>query len=361
MNKKASPLHLLMGIPGHIAVNVGGRAAHHATNLAEVLAHHGFQHGASGAQIAPAMLRSMQLIAGPESVGNYQLARWLGEKFYAMEPAVRQQAMKALSEGKSHPALAEYQHLLTSGGPISAPILQAIQHDVAGTAPKFTARSMGESRGVLGKAEAGAGRLYGGLVDRMRRVEQSPFATPMQKGVANAVGVAPVAAMTALDPYGSISHFAINAGRDLVGSSQVGTDFMKNQFHRGLHGQGMSKGEGLAWDLLVSPAVMDPRREGLVGHATGALPHIQQNLPVARAVAPHVVPPKHQQAVQSALGFAHEMAQPPKQSPGILDRIKGLFSSPSVKPPTPSVKPPTPAVVKPPSVPAVRVPNPVMM
>jgi hypothetical protein len=121
---------------------------------------------------------------------------------------------------------------------------------VAGTAPEFKATGLGA-------------KMYGGLIDRMRRVVNKPFATTGQKVVNNVLGAAPAAALAAVDPVGSAAHYAINTGRELLGTSGAGKRLTEKAFKSGLYGTwSPSPVTERAIDLVVSPAVLDPYRIG---------------------------------------------------------------------------------------------------
>jgi len=260
MHKSASLLHMLAGPIGHVLTNLGGRAAHHSSNLAEVMAHRGFQHGAAEAEIAPLARRAISAIAGPEALATYDVARQLGGRLYSLPPMKRQAAINALVMGSAinHPAV----HHIRRNSPILGSLIKALRHDAVGTEPKL-------------KAEGLAAKLYSGLVDRMSRPTVTPFDAPGRTVLQNAIGAAPAAAMLAVDPVGSLTHFATNTAREVVGNSSLGWSAVDRTLKEGLEGAPISPAKQMAYDVLLSPAYLDPYREGLALHHAGVGRHIR--------------------------------------------------------------------------------------
>jgi hypothetical protein len=71
---------------GHIGTNALGRAAHHASNIGEVLAHKGFQHGLTDWQINPARKQALKMMFGPEALIPYEAAREAAAKAVQQAP-----------------------------------------------------------------------------------------------------------------------------------------------------------------------------------------------------------------------------------------------------------------------------------
>jgi len=96
MKQKTSAVlpHFTAGPIGHLAVNALGRAAHHGSNLSNVLAHRGMQHGMLGLSTNPAAARTVKSLAGAESVVPYEVAHRLGARMSNLGPQER----KALLE-----------------------------------------------------------------------------------------------------------------------------------------------------------------------------------------------------------------------------------------------------------------------
>jgi hypothetical protein len=259
IHKSASLLHMLAGPIGHVLTNLGGRAAHHSSNLAEVMAHRGFQHGAAEAEIAPLARRAISAIAGPEALATYDIARQLGGRLYSLPPMERQAAINALAMGSAinHPAV---HHIKKS--PILGNLIKAVQHDVLDTEPKL-------------KAEGLAAKLYSRLVEGMSRPTVTPFDAPGRTVLQNAIGAAPAAAMLAADPVGSLTHFATNTAREVIGNSSLGWSAVDRSLKAGLEGAPISPAKQKAYDVLVSPAYLDPYREGLTLHHAGVGQHIR--------------------------------------------------------------------------------------
>lgn len=279
LSKKAAipGLHALAaGLAGHVGVNALGRSAHQSTNLAEMLAHKGFQHGATGSRMSHMAQRSMNALLGPEVGTQYHAARKAGEKLYAMPPAERSEALRLIAGGKGHA-----QSLGMSDKAVAAlgevPILPAIQkavgHDIAGTAPKLT------SKGPVGA-------LYGRAVNALTSIGARPFPTTTQKVVGEAVGAAPMGALLAADPGGALAHMGWNTTREAIGRSNIGKKVVKGMMSKGLAGEMPSKGMETFTDLAVSPAFLDAQRFGKAVHDSGAVGPIRNVLDAGGMVLP---------------------------------------------------------------------------
>jgi len=252
--------HLLAGPLGHLTVNALGQAAHKGSNLADMLAHHGLQHGLTGSSINPLALRSIKSLAGPEALGPYSAAKALGSRV-AHLPTHQQRAMFAAAHSAGgHPAL--------GAAPIVGPVQRALGHELAGTAPTAQAKGL-------------AAKLYSKGVGAMSKLVDTPFDTGVQRAAKGAVGIAPLAGAAALDPVGAAAHVGINGIREGVANSARGKKFMGQMFQEGMQGRVLSPGQEAAVNYGVSPAALDPLRAGqavrkmspdLATHAAGLLP-----------------------------------------------------------------------------------------
>lgn len=183
-----------MGAKRHMLTNAGGMAAHHGSNLADVLAHKGFQAGQVGSDLSWAARKAMQLGMGAESTMQYDAARKAGKAVMEMKPALRSvQRTGQRTNSTQNP-------------------------------------TQGTGRRVMNEA---------------------------------AVGI-PAAAVVALDPVGVGFHAAINKGRQMLGSSRAGKDYVQAQLVKGLKGHKPGKAEEIAKGLLLSPSVTAPQH---IGHA----------------------------------------------------------------------------------------------
>jgi len=232
---------LLAGPLGHLTANAMGRAAHHSSNLADMLAHQGLQHSLTGSKINAGAMRSIKSLAGPEAMGAYDAAHALGSRVAHLPTEQQRQIFQAASTAGSHPALGE--------APLLGSLHRAVGHELAGTAP------VAEAKGL-------AAKLYSKGVGAMSRIVNTPFDTGLQRAAKSAVGIAPLATAAATHPIGTAAHAAVNGVREVAGNSQTGQKVMKNMFQKGLNGSVLSPGVEKAIDYVVSPAVLDPLRVG---------------------------------------------------------------------------------------------------
>jgi hypothetical protein len=237
MRKKSILGSLMMGPIGHVAVNALGRAAHHQSNLSEVLAHKGLQHGLLDAVVNPGAMRTMKSVMGPESATAYEAAHAVGRRLAQMKPQERQAAIDAAASAKS------------TSAPILGHIQKAMAHEKAGTTPSF-------------KGEGVAAKMYGGAADLLTNIVNKPFDTGLQRVVKTVSGAAPLAALTAAEPVGMLSHAGINAVREGVSRSATGKKFIQQSFKAGLGGHKLPQSVETTLDYAVSPALLDPYRSG---------------------------------------------------------------------------------------------------
>lgn len=251
---------------GHFGVNALGRAAHHASNIGEVLAHRGLQHGLLGQRVTPSRLQSLKSIFGPEAMVNYEAALQAGGKLVSQYPApqARNAAIQAAMRAKQ----------FAEGAPVAGDLMKAFQHELAGTAPTFQGKGL-------------AARLYGGAVDRLSRHTLTGMETGAQRAVKHITGAAPAAAFVAADaaasgglPLGAIGHAAWNGVRQGVGHTRAGQEFVKKEFQKGFQGKMPSKAQEFVADHVFSPAFLDARRLGY--HART---QVQKNPRAAAAVS----------------------------------------------------------------------------
>jgi len=229
---------LLAGPLGHLATNTFGQAAHHKSNMAEMLAHLGLQHGLTDARTNPAALRTVKSLFGAESVVPYELAHSTGKQLIEMPPEVRQVAMQHMRES-------------THGieAPIIGPLHKALAHELAGTAPTH------QATGPLA-------HVYSKAVNAMMNVANKPFDTGMQRGVKYMMGGAPLAALAAAEPVATASHVGINAAREGAARSSYGKKFITNMGQLGLAGGEIPEWKQTAAAYLASPAALDAFHAG---------------------------------------------------------------------------------------------------
>lgn len=241
----------LFGLGGHLGVNTLGTKAHHYTNLGEVLAHRGFQHGLLNQAMPSTRLQTLKAIFGPESVVSYEQARNLAAKVVenAPHPDMRRTALQ-LAHSKAAPL---------HGTPVLGDIAKAIGHELHETAPSL------ESSSRIGGA-------YAKAVEWLARPTMTGFETGAQRAVKNLAGAVPAAALFAADPGGVPGHFAVNVGRQLVADSALGKKFVEQELNKGLSGQALSKGRKAVLQHIVSPAITDAREIGLHARQHGVTP-----------------------------------------------------------------------------------------
>jgi len=235
---------------GHIGTNALGRAAHHASNIGEVLAHKGFQHGLLDQGINPARKQAIKMMFGPEALIPYEAAHQFASKAVAQapHPTQRAQLLNAfLSKDISH-------------APVLGNVQKAIQHELAGSTPQFAGQGM-------------AAKMYGGAIDSLSNQTRTGFETPLQKVVESVRGASPLAPMLAADaavsggiPLGAVGHMGWNMTRQAIGDSALGQRLAKQQLLSGLKGKSTGGLSEMAHDLVLSPAFLDAQRLGKTMH-----------------------------------------------------------------------------------------------
>lgn len=95
------------------------------------------------------------------------------------------------------------------------------------------------------------------FMDKLPTVAHDAKPTVLQRAASTGIGAAAIAA----EPHSAI-HMGINAIRNRVGKSSLGTKFMKNQFVQGVRNGEASPLVSNASDLLISPAALDTQRLG---------------------------------------------------------------------------------------------------
>jgi hypothetical protein len=240
MKQKTSAVlpHLIAGPIGHLAVNILGRAAHHGSNLSNVLAHRGMQHGMLGLSTNPAAARTVKSLAGAESVVPYEVAHRLGARMSNLGPQERKALLEKI-----------YNKTRDTKAPVLSSLREAIGHELQGTSPTLQAKGLGA-------------KLYAGAVDKMTGITNTPFDTGLQRAGKSMLGGAPLAGLAVADPVGTAAHVGINAVREGLGKSRMGKQFAEKTFEQGLAGKQISRAHELAADYLASPAVLDSYRAG---------------------------------------------------------------------------------------------------
>lgn len=273
--EKSASLAAFFGVGGvgHLASNASGRAGHHGSNLAEVMAHRGFQHGLLEQKINPARQLAMKAMFGPEALADYEVARRAGGAAvqHAPDPVTRDRYLKAL-----YGVIDTEKNL--DGAPIIDPLRRALQHEFMGTTPQFAAKGR-------------VANLYGKAVDRLAGHTQTGFETGAQKAVGMLEGAAPAAMFAGADtlltgsPMGALGHFSVNGARE-VGAQLFGERFAQSEIAKGLAGKLPSAGWQKAVDYAVSPALLDARRAG---------DHLRRSMPpeMAAQSAEHVTNAQH--------------------------------------------------------------------
>jgi len=253
---------------GHLGTNRAGLVAHHASNIAEVLAHKGWNTGLLEQGLNPDRAQALKAMFGPEALIPYELANEAAKKLVTKFPNPVERAT-AIRE-----ALHQYQATgLTNHAPGVGHLMSAMEHDLKGTTPTLSAK----------------GRLaswYSKAVDKLTNHVRTGFETPSQS-VGNAfLGAAPLAPMLAADtaltgsPLGALGHFGWNATRNIAGNTSLGEKFVGEQLAKGLRGDVPGKFQTALFNYGLSPAVLEPR---MLGKAIHDLPKGQKFIARARA------------------------------------------------------------------------------
>jgi hypothetical protein len=268
--KEAVIGELLTGLAGHFGVNALGRHAHHASNLPEMLAHQGFQHGATGRMPNFWSRASSTNILGPEVGIQYWLGHALGKQLYNMPPAERAQAMKAMKEAGSIGVgdLPPDKLELLKKAPYLNDAFKAVMHDYHGTTPEF-------------KANDTVAKLYGQTVQGFNRLTTSPYDTHAQNVVKEVAGALPMAGLLAADAGGAAVHMGWNRARAIAGGSEFGKRWQEGLAQKGMRGELPNKATQLAYDIGVSPAYLDAQRLGHAVHQAELVPALETATHVA--------------------------------------------------------------------------------
>jgi hypothetical protein len=242
----------------HVAVNAGALAAHHHSNLNEVLSHQAFQLGLQGKDLHPTRAKALEMAIGPEALAGFSSARAMGEKLRGLSPEAQRMAMRGMMKGYD-----------MAGMPTSTPLLggirQAMGHHLAGTAPEFQGKGVGA-------------KLFGKVMTDLTQQTYDPSQKQniLQRGLGHlrgALPAVPVALMGAVDPWAPAVHFGINKARDLIGQSRWGANFMKDQVREGLQGAAPSPAKQKAMQLILSPAYYDAHQIGKdLRHSEAGIP-----------------------------------------------------------------------------------------
>lgn len=247
----------------HVAVNAGALAAHHHSNLNEVLSHQAFQLGLQGKELHPTRVKALEMAIGPEALASFHSARAMGDKLRGLSPEGQRLAMRGMMKGYD-----------MAGVPTSTPLLggirQAMGHHLAGTSPEFQAQGLGA-------------KLFGKVMTDLTQQTYDPTQKQniFQRGLGHlrgALPAVPVALMGAVDPAAPAVHFGINKFRDLIGQSRFGANFMKDQVREGLQGVEHSPAKQKAMQLILSPAYYDAHQIGK------GLRHSEVGVPAALAM-----------------------------------------------------------------------------
>jgi hypothetical protein len=241
----------LGALGGHLATNAINRAAHQGTNIAEVMAHHGLQHGLlqqgmTGGGLRPGTSAFLKLMYGPEALMHYEAANKAGRALvnHFPNPQDRQRAIQALVGGTGAvPGLERV--------PVGGEVLKALQHELHGGQAPELAR------------EGVSGAVGGLLASHLNRAVSRNGRTGMETGTQKAMDLAanglPLAA-AASTGLGA-EHMAVNGAR-WAGSKLFGRQMAESGFRKGLRGELPGQASQFLIDHLVSPAILDPQRAG---------------------------------------------------------------------------------------------------
>jgi hypothetical protein len=164
-----------MGVAGHAGTNFLGMKAHHHSNIGEVLAHRGFQHGLLEQRISPVMEQSIKSVFGPESLINYHAAVEAGKHFVTKAPNPDQ---------RRNALLLATQHALPHDMPVLSQLQSAMNHELQGTAPTLNAKGLSAS-------------VYGKILDSLTNNPVTGMETKAQAAWKHLKGAGPAAARAA--------------------------------------------------------------------------------------------------------------------------------------------------------------------
>jgi hypothetical protein len=243
-----------MGVAGHAGTNFLGMKAHHHSNIGEVLAHRGFQHGLLEQRISPVMEQSIKSVFGPESLINYHAAVEAGKHFVTKAPNPDQ---------RRNALLLATQHALPHDMPVLSQLQSAMNHELQGTAPTLNAKGLSAS-------------VYGKILDSLTNNPVTGMETKAQAAWKHLKGAGPAAAMVGADvgmsgvPLGALAHFGWNGMRQGAAATDIGQRIAADQIAKGLSG-GVPKST-TKWDIGLSPAYLDGQRFG--GALRRAIPQV---------------------------------------------------------------------------------------
>lgn len=243
-----------MGVAGHAGTNFLGMKAHHHSNIGEVLAHRGFQHGLLEQRISPVMEQSIKSVFGPESLINYHAAVEAGKHFVTKAPNPDQ---------RRNALLLATQHTLPHDLPVLSQLQSAMNHELQGTSPAL-------------KAEGLSAKAYSKVLNWLTNNPVTGMETKAQAAWKHLKGVGPAAAAVGFDtavsgaPLGALAHFGWNGMRQGAAATDLGHRVAADQIVKGLRG-GVPKST-TKWDIGLSPAYLDGQRLG--GALRRAIPQV---------------------------------------------------------------------------------------
>lgn len=292
-----------MGVVGHAGTNFLGMKAHHHSNIGEVLAHRGFQHGLLEQRISPVMEQSIKSVFGPESLINYHAAVEAGKHFVTKAPNPDQ---------RRNALLLATQHTLPHDMPVLSQLQSAMNHELQGTAPTLNAKGMSAT-------------LYGKILDSLTNNPVTGMETKAQAAWKHLKGAGPAAAMVGADvamsgaPLGAMAHFGWNGMRQGAAATDIGQRIAAKQLVDGAR-HGVPKNT-TKLDIAVSPAFLDAQRAGAA--ARRMVTENKAN-PLTQALSPAMEAVRHSnpQVAQEHVYKQLNHVSPPKYKlEPLLDRI----------------------------------------
>lgn len=292
--------HAVTGaVSGHVLGNMANHAVHEATNIKDVLTHRGMQHALGGSKMDKVTHRMLTLAYGPEALMHYDLGHALGSKLNDMSPAAREAFIAGGGgglKGLEHLGIVPNAHT----NPMSAPVLNALKHEAAGTAPTFAVDP------TASRTKRFLGRFMGGRLDRMSAHNTvGPFDTTGKRvarfveglpdlagavgaasapamavgGVAGGVGAGLAGAATGVAHAlgaGAVGHGAVNTVRGNIAAGNIFKNttakMTSDQFAQGFKGVEKSPMRRKLEDALISPAYNYAYDEGRSLHQKGLTP-----------------------------------------------------------------------------------------
>ena len=191
----------------------------------------GVEMGRNSQKLHPNAQSFIEYGLGPETLVDYRLGHKLGTKLRDIDPEKQDRFLQKVR------GIGEAQ-LKRNGVPVEdlekVPVMNTLINYMDGR---------------------GENKIKKGMM-RMGVPEDQPHNWKHKPG-----NLAMLGGAAAIDPH-LLMQPAISGARKAVAKSEIGRNFMDNQFHKGMDGKKMSKAKEVAMDTIISPAAADPFRIG---------------------------------------------------------------------------------------------------